>query len=242
MSPGYVRRYVEKNQLQRVPRNTFELADKKADSLFRDFHANGNEGVVTVANARHLTACPTLDKYRGRVDLIVTSPPYLDIVNYAKQNWIRNWFFDEHGGYGSVADLDDDLLLQDWMLFAEQSVDQMKAMLRTDGVIAMVIGDVARSGGAISLARSFMQRLIYNKTFNYVGCLNDRIQSETKTTRIWKETKGRATNIDRIVVLSDKTPEFRYERLAEALFGDSSVEFGAVTADELQEQARQFAQ
>jgi len=241
MSPGYVRRYVEKNQLQRVPRNAFDIAAAKVERLFQDFEPTADSGVVATANVRQLTTNEVLKPYVGMVNLIVTSPPYLDIVNYAKQNWIRNWLFDDHPEYGSVDDLDDNLILKDWMSFAEISVSQMKAMLRPGGVIAMVIGDVVRTGGAISLAREFMQRLIHKESFNYIGCLSDRIQSEIKTTRIWKDTKGQATNVDRIVVLSDETPTFRYHRLAKALFDDSTVKIEAITARQLRREAREFA-
>ena len=241
MSPGYVRRFVEKNRLQRMPRRVFDLAAAKVERLFQEVEPTAESGVVATANVRSLTSCETLLPYQGKVDLIVTSPPYLDIVNYAKQNWIRNWFFDSHVEYGSVNDLDDNLLLRNWVSFAEESISQMRAMLRPGGVIAMVVGDVVRMGGAISLARELMQRLIHQGSFKYIGCLRDEIQNEMKTTRIWKETKGRATNIDRIVVLSEETPKFRYRRLAKALFDDSTVEVASITASQLRKEAQQFA-
>ena len=242
MSPGYVQRFVEKKQLQRIPRNAFDIAASKVERLFQEPQLNpANPGVVATANVRHLTSSEALKPFQGKVDLIVTSPPYLNIINYGKQNWIRNWFFDNHEEYGSIDDLDDELSLRDWISFTEASVGQMKEMLCPGGVVAMVIGDVVRAGSAISLARELIQHLTHKKAFNYIGCLNDRIQNGVKTTRIWKETKGKATNIDRIVVLSDETPNLRYQRLAKDLFGDSSVKIEPITADQLRKEAKQFA-
>lgn len=241
MSPGYVRRFVEQNKLQRVPRNAFDLAEKKLSRVFQNYTKLNDHGIVSATDIRDLTSCSDFSDHHGCVDLIVTSPPYLDIVNYGKQNWIRNWFLDGHKEYGSVDALDDDLLLRDWLSFMDASIEQMKCMLRPGGVIAMVIGDVVRTGGAISLAREFIQRVIHQDAFEYVGCLNDRIQTEVKTTRIWKETKGRATSIDRIVILSDETPRFKHQRLASALFNDSSVEIPSITASQLRKEAKVFA-
>jgi hypothetical protein len=76
-----------------------------------------------------------------------------------------------------------------------------------------------------------------------VGCFTDAIDNGTKTTRIWKETKGRATDIDRIVILSDKRPEFYYERLAEALYGHSATgtQMPSINATDLERYALFFA-
>jgi site-specific DNA-methyltransferase (adenine-specific) len=240
MSPAYVQRFVETNSLDRVARDTFAILGQKVDRLFRNNDYIGPSGTVAAVNARELTKAPVFAPYVGQVSLIVTSPPYLDVVDYSKLNWIRNWFVDGHGEFGSVEALDDDLTLREWLPFAEQSVNEMKSMLRPGGVIAMVVGDVVRAGGAISLAREFMRQLAHQKIFEYVGCLSDHIQSDVKTTRIWKDTKGRATNVDRIVVLSDESPTFRYRRLGKALFDSSATEIAPITATQLERHAADF--
>jgi hypothetical protein len=50
-----------------------------------------------------------------------------------------------------------------------------------------------------------------------VGCFDDRIGHEIKTTRIWKETRGRATATDRVIILSDAVPMFDLVGLTAAL-------------------------
>jgi len=65
--------------------------------------------------------------------------------------------------------------------------------------------------------------------------------TEIKTTRKWKDTKGRAADIDRIDVLSDEIPEFRYQQLAEALFNDETKEVPSITANQLRGEAQLFA-
>ncbi len=120
----------------------------------------------------------------------------------------------------------------------------MKEMVREDGVIALVIGDVAKSNiNVVSLARELMRRLMRKETFAYVGCLSDHLRADVKTTRIWKETKGKATEVDRIVVLSDSAPSFNHERLEEDLHGVGSSEssYSRFDSDQLQTHAKDFA-
>lgn len=52
-----------------------------------------------------------------------------------------------------------------------------------------------------------------NKLFKNVWIFSDYIQGFDKTTRIWGETKGKATATDRIVILSDINPFKENHRL-----------------------------
>ena len=84
---------------------------------------------------------------------------------------------------------------------------EFKKMLKPDGVAVFVIGDVAKSKDrVIPLARDFALMVKENKRFKNVWIFSDYIQGVDKTTRIWGETKGKATATDRIVILSDINP------------------------------------
>lgn len=248
MSPDYVRKFVETKRLQRVDRNVFQMLRDKSTRLFREETYFSHQGVVAQADAKVLASTPEFRDYVGQVDLVLTSPPYLGIVNYAKQNWIRNWFL--RADAESVSDaLDDNLSLSAWIDFAEQSTLEIKRMLRPEGVAVFVIGDVARSSNSvISLAREFLRRLMHQRTFRYIGCLDDRLQETEKTTKIWKDTKGQATAVDRIVILSDTVPNFRNERLQAGLFDLQPGMFASLETyvsdldvDELEKHAYSFA-
>ena len=209
MSPGYVRRFVQTNRLQRVDRDVFGMLKDKVRRLFRGHTDLLGSGLVCRADAKELSGVPEFREFRGQVDLVVSSPPYLNVVNYARQNWIRMWFLGE-GPEEASETLDDDLTLGPWLNFAEQTVMEMKRMLRPDGVIVLVIGDVARAhNNIVSPARELIRLLHHKGLFSYIGCLSDRLPIEDKTTRIWKERKGKATAIDRILILSNEPPSFR---------------------------------
>ena len=240
MSPEYVRKFVETNRLQRVDRNVFALLRAKVQRLFREGIDLKASGVVVRADAKNLTAVPEFAPYTGKVKLILCSPPYLDVVNYAKQNWIRSWFLSEHPDAIS-EDLDDNLTLADWLAFAKQVSQQMKTMLAPTGAAVLVIGDVAKANRSVSLAREFIRHMLHDNTFGYVGCLSDHIQTDSKTTRIWKDTKGQATNVDRVVVLANTSPLFDFAGIEEAMFRAASVNMEHVSAAEMAAYARTFA-
>ncbi len=206
MSPDYVRRFVQKNQLNRIFHDVFKLLREKTERLYKKHTGIKQTGVVVKANARTLSDVEALKPFHKKVALVLTSPPYLGIVNYAKQNWIRSWFLNQSPETVS-AELDDDLNLEEWIKFSKDVILELKAFLKKDGVAVFVIGDVAKSRtSVIPLAREFARMVREHKIFKNVWCINDAISDTDKTTRIWADTKGNATATDRVVFLSDGNP------------------------------------
>ncbi|MEO8059585.1 MAG: DNA methyltransferase [Burkholderiales bacterium] len=244
MSPNYVRRFVETNQLTRAGRDVFEILAAKVERIFKDASVLGLKGVVVPCDAKKLSECPELAEYLGTVKLVVTSPPYLGVINYAKQNWIRNWLLQKASYYGMEVDLDDDLTLGAWLDFVEVVIDELKKFLTPDGVVVLVIGDVAKANKShLNLARHLIQRLEHDKVFSYIGAFDDRMGHEIKTTRIWKDTKGKATSVDRILVLANRTPVFNVPALIEdlAVGVDNTASLRNINAETLAAQARVMA-
>jgi DNA modification methylase len=206
MSPEYVRRFVQTKQLNREYRDVFQLLREKVKRIFEKHIIPSIEGIVVESNAKAVSKNPTLKKYLNKVDLLLTSPPYLGIVNYARQNWIRSWFLGADPIEVS-SNLDDDLNLFEWVKFSKDTLTEFKKFLKPNGVAVLVIGDVAKSKNSIiPLAREFAMMVKENNLFKNVWIFSDYIQNTDKTTRIWGETKGKATATDRIVILSDINP------------------------------------
>ena len=215
MSPDYVRKFVQTKELNRTFHDVFKLLRDKTVRLYKKHTAIKQSGIVVKANARTLSKVEELKPFHKNVSLILTSPPYLGIVNYAKQNWIRGWFMNENSAEVS-ATLDDDLNLQEWIQFSKDIAEQLKTFLKKDGVAVFVIGDVAKSRtSVIPLAREFARMVREKGIFKNVWCINDAISDTDKTTRIWADTKGNATATDRIVFLSDINPFEKYSETAE---------------------------
>ncbi|MEM5811030.1 MAG: DNA methyltransferase [Candidatus Aenigmatarchaeota archaeon] len=206
MSPDYVRKYVQTNNLNRIFHDVFNLLREKTERLYKKHFGLKQSGIVVKADAKKLGQIKELKSFQNKVSLILTSPPYLGIVNYAKQNWIRCWFLNEDPLKVS-EELDDDLNLEEWINFSKNVVIELKKFLKKDGVAVFIIGDVAKSKtSVIPLAREFALMIRDQKIFKNVWCINDAIAYTDKTTRIWAETKGNATATDRVVFLSDINP------------------------------------
>lgn len=242
MSPDYVRRFVATNQIERPKRNVFDLLAEKIARLFDGYRELGPPGLISKTDAKNLSMDADMKEYAGRAKLIMTSPPYLDVVNYAKQNWIRLWLLG--ADVDEVHDeLDDTLTPSGSIEFFEAALHEMESMLAKDGVIVLVIGDVARSKNSVlSPARDLMRRLFAKDRFEYIGCISDYLEVDGKTTRIWKDTKGKATAIDRVVILSHKRPDFKpvtvTEKVGQLELCPGTYEFNT---DTLEQYAREFA-
>jgi len=206
MSPDYVRRFVQTKELNRLYRNVFDNLREKTERVFQKHKSPRIESIVAECDAKRISRSQDFKTFKGKVDLLLTSPPYLGIVNYAKQNWIRSWFLESDPNEISEK-LDDDLNINQWVKFSKTTVNEFKKFLKPNGVAVFVIGDVAKSkNSVIPLARDFAMMVKENKLFKNIWIFSDYIQGIDKTTRIWGETKGKATTTDRIVILSDNNP------------------------------------
>lgn len=215
MAPEYVRRFVQTKQLARDFHDVFELLKSKAERLLKTDAPQAQPGLVVEQDVKTLSQSPSMLPFQSQVDLVLTSPPYLGVVNYAKQNWIRTWFLNEKPEEVSGR-LDDDLNLSSWLSFMEKTLVSTKSMLRENGTAVFVIGDVAKSNSIIALAREFCHMAKEKGFFKNIWYLSDSLGEMDKTTRIWGDTKGKATAIDRIVVLSNTDPFANNTRLNES--------------------------
>jgi DNA modification methylase len=129
------------------------------------------------------------------VDLTVTSPPFLDIVHYAADNWLRCWF----------AGIDPDTVAIDmhrtevaWTAMVYRVLAEQARILRPGGYVAFEVGEV-RNGKVL------LERLVWKAAedlpFNRLGVMvND--QEFTKTANCWGVANGaQGTNTNRIVLL-----------------------------------------
>lgn len=128
------------------------------------------------------------------VDLVVTSPPFLDVVNYAGDNWLRCWFCGIDAGTVPIAVL---RRLDDWQAFIGSVFEQLARLLRPGGHVAFEVGEVR--GGSVRLEEAVLPLGVNAGLTPLAVVVNT--QTFTKTANIWgvsNNTKG--TNSNRIVV------------------------------------------
>jgi SAM-dependent methyltransferase len=129
------------------------------------------------------------------VDLTVTSPPFLDIVQYAADNWLRCWFAGIDPA--SVA-IDMHKTEETWTTMVRCVLEEQARILRPGGYVAFEVGEV-RNGKVL------LEKLVWKAAeglpFKRLGVMvND--QEFTKTANCWGVENGaKGTNTNRIVLL-----------------------------------------
>jgi hypothetical protein len=130
----------------------------------------------------------------GSVTLVVTSPPFLDVVNYAADNWLRAWFC---GIDADAVDLSIQKKLPEWQAAITDVFQELTRVLRPGGHVAFEVGEVR--GGKIRLEESVLPCGVVCGLEPILVIINS--QEFTKTANCWgiaNNTKG--TNTNRIVV------------------------------------------
>lgn len=164
---------------------------KKSKSLLRDGCAPSQvrSGLHTGA-AWDVPGIPD-----GVVNLTVTSPPFLDIVQYAADNWLRCWF----------AGIDPNAIAIDMHRTEDAWTEMVRRVLVEQARILCPGGYVAFEVGEVRNGKVLLERLVWlaaeGLPFERLGVMvND--QEFTKTANCWGVANGsKGTNSNRIALL-----------------------------------------
>ena len=171
-------------------RDVAEIILKKTRSLLADGapppHPPALLSTGPAAATRHLPD--------GSVDLVVTSPPFLNIVDYEGDNWLRCWFagiepksvrIDRHTDIGA------------WEDFVRRTFAELARVVRRDALVAFEVGEVR--GGKVLLERHVVAA-IRGLPFTMLGVMVNQ-QEFTKTANCWGVSNNAGgTNTNRIVL------------------------------------------
>ena len=152
----------------------------------------------------------TLLYSEGSVDLVVTSPPFLDVVQYAADNWLRCWFA---GIDPSTIAMDTHRTEEAWTRMVHNVLHEQARIVRPGGYVAFEVGEVR--GGRVLLERLVWQAA-ESLPFHRIGVMiND--QRFTKTANCWGVVNGtKGTNTNRIVLLQRLSSQYRPITVASA--------------------------
>jgi hypothetical protein len=128
------------------------------------------------------------------IDLIVTSPPFLDVVDYPMDNWLRCWFA---GIDPNAVPMTLHRSLADWEKFVAACFQEFARITRSGGKVAFEVGEVR--GGKVALEHAVLSAA-RGLPFEPLAVMVNR-QAFTKTAQCWGvDNNAKGTNSNRIVV------------------------------------------
>jgi len=197
MAPRYVSRYMATHGLRPPKVNVLDMLEARAKALGAA-STRRSSGFAWVQDATKAIRYPT--RY-SRPKLIFASPPYLGVMRYAKMNWLRMWLL------GHEPKTIDDCLfgsgsLSKYKHFMTSTLGNLEQVLGRGGRICLVIGDVRHGDRQINLAGEVADACVRSAGLKVDAIIDDRLPVRQKVSRIWGDSKGRATEVDRILLLS----------------------------------------
>ena len=173
-------------------RDVFEIVLRKTKALLKAALPTGYGS----ATAEILTgpAERTPDIADASVDLIVTSPPFLDVVDYPTDNWLRCWFA---GIEPAMVPITLHRSLADWERFVARCFGEFARVVRPGGRIAFEVGEVR--GGKLALEHTVLSAAAGLPLQPLAVMINRQVF--TKTAQCWGvDNNAKGTNSNRIVV------------------------------------------
>jgi hypothetical protein len=187
----------EKRNQTPTLRDASKLILKKSRQLLGDCDSETSQTLAGVATKAQLLtqACARTPQIKSNsVSLVVTSPPFLDVVQYAQDNWLRWWFL---GIDAKSVKLTVPKKLDAWQAAMTEVFRELHRVLKPDGHIGFEVGEV--HAGKTKLDEVVLPCGIAAGLAPQLILIND--QKFTKTANCWGvDNNFKGTNSNRIVL------------------------------------------
>jgi len=191
------RKINERRNQSPVPRNVPQIILKKSKQLLKECGMEQRAALQAAARKSLLLtsgshSTPVIKS--KSVALVVTSPPFLDVVDYAGDNWLRCWFLgiDPEGVKITVPKK-----IGDWKVAMTGVFCELARVLKPGGHVAFEVGEV--HAGKTRLEEAVVPCGLAAGLKPMLIMIND--QKFTKTANCWGvDNNSKGTNTNRIVV------------------------------------------
>jgi hypothetical protein len=170
---------------------------RKSKQLLQTLTADERKN-LTAAQPRLLcrASAATPELRDGSVALVVTSPPFLTIVQYAQDNWLRCWFC---GIDAARVPITMASTVPAWQAAMREVFGELFRVVARGGYVAFEVGEVQK--GNVRLEEAVVP-VARHAGFTPV-CVQINAQTFTKTANCWGvDNNAGGTNTNRIVVLA----------------------------------------
>ncbi len=178
------------------PRDVPKIILKKSRCLLSDLDPALRFTLYTVADQSLLLtqlSNHTPEIASNSIALAVTSPPFLDVVQYDADNWLRCWFLGFDSKSVQITMLKK---LDDWQAAMTRVFHELHRVLRPGGHVAFEVGEV--HGGATKLEEAVLPCGVEAGLDPLLILIND--QEFTKTANCWGvDNMSKGTNTNRII-------------------------------------------
>jgi hypothetical protein len=179
-------------------RNVRAVILKKTKALLKDLTPADAQALASAARQALLITCAahhTPEIGGALVDLVVTSPPFLTVVDYERDNWLRCWFC---GIDPAAVHLTILRRLDHWQAAMTRVFRELHRVLKPGASVAFEVGEVRK--GSIRLEEAVIPSAVAAGLEPVFVLIN--AQEFTKTSNLWGVANNRVgTNTNRVVVL-----------------------------------------
>lgn len=180
-------------------RSVKDIIFKKSKDLIKKLNAsdiNNLKYVYKTAKFLNSDSRDTKSISDNTVQLTVTSPPFLDVIQYADDNWLRCWFNNINTEEISKQ-ITMSKTIQQWEIVMQDVFYELYRITKPSGFVAFEVGEI--KNGKIKLEDSVLP-LGIKAGFEPIAIIVNE-QEFTKTANIWGVNNNqKGTNSNRIVL------------------------------------------
>lgn len=180
-------------------RAVYDLIERKSRSLLADCDSGVRARLARAAGEARLATGSCADTpwlADGSVSLVVTSPPFLDVVDYRADNWLRCWFCSIET---ANVELKSHAQPRAWQGAMQLCLQEVARALKPGGFVAFEVGEVRK--GSVKLEELVLPAARAAGLHPLLVLINQQVF--TKTANCWGVDNGvGGTNSNRVVLLT----------------------------------------